>query len=545
MEYYTLFINKAGSKTLTHSYTYGKDDLLSSYDMPSGKTVSYTYDTLNRLQGYEIGTTAPITVDYSYFLSNRNATGASTFRTSKVRYETLGSLVIKYDYDELGNITSISEKQTTDATYKLINSYKYDELNQLVREDDLNQNKTKVYTYDLGGNIISIDEYAYTDQSIEPVNVLNTITYGYDDTNWKDKLTSYNGQAITYDEIGNPLNYNGYTMEWDNGRELSTLSGNGVTASYTYDQNGLRASKTVNGTKTTYEYVGGQLLYEKKGSTELHYFYDTNGSLKGIQTVDSNGTATTYYVVTNIRGDVTQIYDVAGSLQVQYTYDAWGKILSIKDGNGNEITSDTNIGKLNSLRYRSYYYDTETGLYYLQSRYYNPEWGRFVNADNIVAQTGSLLSANIFSCCMNNPINMADPNGEWAISLRDVYVLLEAGAAVVFSPEVLTGVAIITVGGAIYAGGTYLYNKHKISQAINTASKISKIETPTSHPGDFKKLKGNQGYKDKGGNIWKKDQLHKDHWDISNKKGQKIREVDFNGNEIWPNGPKNKNKAPK
>ena len=82
-------------------------------------------------------------------------------------------------------------------------------------------------------------------------------------------------------------------------------------------------------------------------------------------------------------------------LQVLYTYDAWGKILSIKDGNGNEITSDTNIGKLNSLRYRSYYYDTETGLYYLQSRYYDPQWGRFINADHLI-DNNSIIGSNLF-----------------------------------------------------------------------------------------------------------------------------------------------------
>ena len=119
----------------------------------------------------------------------------------------------------------------------------------MVREDDLHQGKTKVYTYDLGGNIISITEYAYTDPSIvNPENAINTITYDYTDANWKDNPTSYNGNIITYDEIGNPLSYNGYTMTWDKDRELSTLTGNGVTAAYTYDVSGLRASKTVNGT---------------------------------------------------------------------------------------------------------------------------------------------------------------------------------------------------------------------------------------------------------------------------------------------------------
>lgn len=103
------------------------------------------------------------------------------------------------------------------------------------------QNITKVYKYDLGGNIISIKEYAYTTEEIG--EVLDAIIYEYGDVNWKNKLTSYNGQAINYDEIGNPISYKGYTLDWDNGRELTSLTGNGINATYTYDVNGLRVAK--------------------------------------------------------------------------------------------------------------------------------------------------------------------------------------------------------------------------------------------------------------------------------------------------------------
>ena len=184
-----------------------------------------------------------------------------------------------------------------------------------------------------------------------------------------------------------------------------------MAASYTYDAEGLRAAKTVNGVKTTYQYLGGQLQYEKKGDTEVHYLYDANGVLKGLRTVEAGGTVKNYYVVTNTRGDVTQIYNEAGDLQAAYTYDSWGKILSIKDGAGNEVTSDSSIGKLNSLRYRGYYYDDETGFFYVGSRYYNPEWGRFLNADAQVGINGDLLGANVFAYCDNNPIMLYDPNG--------------------------------------------------------------------------------------------------------------------------------------
>ena len=85
--------------------------------------------------------------------------------------------------------------------------------------------------------------------------------------------------------------------------------------------------------------------------------------------------------------------------------------ISIKDANGNEITDTNNIGIINPYRYRSYRYDTETGLYYLNSRYYNPEWGRFLNGDNYGGQVGTILSHNIYAYCGNNPINRSDPSG--------------------------------------------------------------------------------------------------------------------------------------
>ena len=413
------FINKVGKKTFKHSYTYTLDNLLSSYAMPSGKIVNYNYDDLNRLSQYQINTTSPLTVAYEYEASKRNAAGQSTYQTTRVSQETVGNKGSKYTYDKKGNITSISEKNQN-GTFNLINSYQYDELNQLVREDDVNQGKTKVYTYDLGGNIISVKEYEYTLAEEEPANLVNTVNYGYSDTNWKDKLTSYNGQPITYDEIGNPTSYNGYSLEWDNGRELSSLSGNAVNAFYTYDADGLRSTKTVNGVKTTYEYIGGRLLYEKKGSTELHYFYDTNGSLKGIQTIDSTGTAKSYYVFTNTRGDVTQIYDSIGSLKVQYTYDSWGKIFAIKDGTGNEITSADDIGKLNSFRYRSYYYDDEMGMYYLLGRYYDPTVCRMLNADAYMNGNANMMENNLFGYASNNPVTYYDPTGSFVDTVVDI-----------------------------------------------------------------------------------------------------------------------------
>jgi hypothetical protein len=116
----------------------------------------------------------------------------------------------------------------------------------LIREDNQVLNKTFVYTYDKGGNILSKVQYPYTTGTLGDPTA--TVDCGYTDSNWKDKLTSYKGQGITYDAVGNPLTYNGYTYTWERGRELAGLNGNGLTTSYKYNSDGIRTKKTVNGT---------------------------------------------------------------------------------------------------------------------------------------------------------------------------------------------------------------------------------------------------------------------------------------------------------
>ena len=110
-----------------------------------------------------------------------------------------------------------------------------------------------------------------------------------------------------------------------------------------------------------------------------------------------------YYYVYNLQGDVTHIIDATGAIKGIYQYDAWGKIVN--------LSSLTAIAQVNPFRYRGYYYDTESGLYYLNSRYYNAEWGRFINADGYVSTGQGLMGYNMFAYCGNNPANNVDPNG--------------------------------------------------------------------------------------------------------------------------------------
>jgi RHS repeat-associated protein len=397
-------IYEAGGKTLKNIYAYDKDNLLTSYTMPTNKTVTYSYDEINRNNNITIGTTTPITISYMYWLSAAD----NSYRTNRIQRETIDGVKHDYVYDKNGNITLISELDTQSSIWIPKIKYYYDALNQLVREDNVYLNKTIAYSYNAGGNMTSKKEYAYTTGTLgTPVR---TISYGYD-TTWKDKLTTYNGGAITYDEIGNPLSFNGYTLTWENGRQLAGMTGNGSTIAYKYDENGTRTEKTVNGVTSKYQYVEGNLQYEQKGSAKLYYFYSGNGQASGVKYINASGTEANYYFTYNWRGDIIGIYTEAGTLVAKYLYDSWGKLVSVTDQNGNAITDMNHIGNMNSLRYRGYYYDTENGLYYLQSRYYNPEWGRFINADVLLGEPGELLGHNMFAYCENNSVNFVDPTG--------------------------------------------------------------------------------------------------------------------------------------
>ena len=404
------FTSSAGGVSMTEKFDYGKDNLASKYTYPSGKTATYSYDSILRRNRTVINTTTPIDHQYVYWMSDRG----NNSRTTKIGWEHISEYIYGYTYDANGNITEISRRhKTAETAYTKQQQFAYDELNQLVRADDLVKNCTEVYTYDNGGNILSATTYPLTWGSLDGVTATKTVNYGYGDANWKDKLTSYDGQAITYDEIGNPLSYRGYTLTWQNGRQLATLSGNGITASYTYDVDGLRTSKTVNGVKHEYYYVGNTLQYEKFGTTELWFFYDADGNPSGVR-YKNGSTTTDYYFVCNWRGDVIRIYDGTGAVVANYNYDAWGSVISVTDANGAAITDSTHIANVNPLRYRGYYYDSETGFYYVSSRYYDPEVGRWINADNVIAGVGGDLKGyNLFAYCFNNPVNMDDQAGNW------------------------------------------------------------------------------------------------------------------------------------
>ncbi len=157
---------------------------------------------------------------------------------------------------------------------------------------------------------------------------------------------------------------------------------------------------------------GDRILQETDGVTTLTYYYGANG------VIGFHYNGTDYYYRKNLQGDVIAIYTAAGVLVAEYQYDAWGKILNVINHNG------FNVGAINPFRYRSYYFDQETGLYYVSSRYYDPEIGRFINADGFISTGQEISGHNMFSFCGNNSVNGTDPSGCAWIPVLLAFVLI-------------------------------------------------------------------------------------------------------------------------
>lgn len=280
------------------------------------------------------------------------------------------------------------------------------------------------YSYDSFGNITETER-----PNSAGVTVKNT--YSYENSSWRDLLTAYNGHTITYDKIGNPLSYyNGrsYTLRWEMGRQLLSSQVNSRTVYYDYNKDGMRIEKNVSGRYTDRYILDGSKVIgmerTKSGSSVkdvYHFMYDEMGNIwLALCYIGGSTTPVRYYYRTNAQGDVKQIVDSNYNVVAYYAYDAWGKLLAVLDGNDNPITDSSHFANVNPFRYRGYVYDTETGFYYVYSRYYDPEIGRYLNADSVIAGVGgSVQGYNLFAYCFNNPVNMSDSSGHWPQWIKD------------------------------------------------------------------------------------------------------------------------------
>ena len=202
---------------------------------------------------------------------------------------------------------------------------------------------------------------------------------------------------------------------WEKGRQLKSISDGANTVSFTYDEFGMRTTKTAGGITTNYVYENGKLLREVTGSEKIDFVYGSDGII-GFRTGNKN-----YLYRKNVFGDVTEIYSDNGTLVGKYSYTAFGEcIVKVNEGG---------IAEKNPIRYRGYYYDTETSLYYLKTRYYDPEVGRFMTIDGIeYLDPETINGLNLYAYCGNNPVMNIDPEGKAFLTI--FLITLVAGVVI-------------------------------------------------------------------------------------------------------------------
>ena len=340
-------------------------------------------DTLGRLAGAEIGF---VNDEFRYFQQAEHA-------TSLINLHTQNGERTRYEYDPSGNIIRVRN-----GFNKVIQEYEYDALNRLVKD-----NETEI-SYDNNGNILFKGDTVYTYNSNEQL-----IKFG-DETRFQ------------YDDLGNPYLYRGHDLKWSNLRNLDSFNdiefkynaaslrthksqqlGGALYESYFHWANDRLVSETR--LVTSNELKNESLLIHTK-TTTLDYIYGVDGVIGFVK----NGNQK-FYFAKNIQGDVIKIFNTAGETVAQYKYDTWGNPEIVQSQNG--------IAELNPIRYRGYYWDDSIQMYYLKTRYYDPEVGRFINMDEITIldQTkGQLNGLNLYAYCGNNPVMNIDPDGRLFVS---------------------------------------------------------------------------------------------------------------------------------
>lgn len=345
-----------------------------------GQSLSYQYDKLGRLKELLINNLYKI--KYNFITNgNRTSTVVSSVDDNGILYS--------YKYDKLGNIIEVKKGNS------VTNKYYYDEHSELIKDEDFVNNKTTTYSYDNYGNILSRKTYEFESETL-----VDEDTYEYGNGNWQDQLTKFNDEIITYDAMGNSLTIGNKTLTWKNGRELATYNDVTNNITYKYNVDGIRTEKVVNGNTTKYHLEGTKIIFEDRNGNMLYYIYN-NLDIVGFEYQYKK-----YYYHKNIMGDIIGIFDNEFNEIVTYGYDSWGSIISITDN------SEINLARINPFRYRAYYYDDETDLYYLGTRYYSPKLKRFINEDSYVSTGQGFEGYNMFQYCRNNPIMYREQNGK-------------------------------------------------------------------------------------------------------------------------------------
>ena len=474
----TRLVGSTSQESFTEDYEYDSDKRLTCVINNDQITNSIIYDSCNHISsiatynGYH-AISPSMSKSFGYYGGSTDLNRTTNY-INRVTNNVTSSVFDNhlYEYDVLGNITkeTITKRNSSISSYVTYDKeYTYDNLNRLIKEKDYNKLKSYVYTYDVRGNLTTKSTYSFTINNPSSETLDSTLAFSYYNTGWKDQLLNDGTYSYTYDQLGRPNKFKNQNIYYDNENRIYTIG----STTFTYDINGLRKLKINQYYSTDYYYDNNGLLIKEKRSNYPHIIYHYNGndvigfSLK----TSSNSQYEDYIYSKNLQNDIIRIYRLSDMTLVgEYDYDAFG------NQEVHNHTSD-NIADINPFRYRSYYYDTETNLYYLKSRYYSPELMRFLTPDriSILDDTMDNIDAcNLYVYCNNNPVMYVDPDGDFnwsslwkgigygvtavvAIALSigtfgaGIPVAMSIIAGVTLTAGILTGInAVAEIGDAIF-----------------------------------------------------------------------------------------------
>lgn len=384
-------IGKSNTTSFTQVYDFTETGKLKEIERNGTNLVTFKYEPVG----------LPLSIVYSNGIQTGfNFDDAEQLLDLTVKRGTTSILTEAFTHDDNGNIETVTSTNGNKV-------YTYDELNQL-KSQTLADGTVETYDYDKVGN-------RRETETVKNGQTTRTV-YGHNDNN---ELTSVDGVSFTYDSNGNRIKDDRFSYAYNQFDELQTvktLSGQ-LVASYTYDEQSRRTSKTIGGVRTNYHYGQGiEVLFETNaaGAITAEYSFDQRGFPK---TMTTNGQ--TYFYVLNGHNDVVALTNAAGQTVASYSYDAWGNILS----------QSGTMAAVNPYRYAGYRYDEETDHYYLIARYYNAAEGVFLAADPVAGESKNPLTQHGYSYAENNPVMNYDPNGHFAIALPVVGLAFGVAAA--------------------------------------------------------------------------------------------------------------------
>ena len=444
---------KAGDKTL-ESYLYAPNNgPLITVAYGNGDTQEILYDKEERIRArrWNGESTDAVRYEYDDYGTLEKETDLVNGRIDKDQYDMTGRLVQSTTLEKNTGAAGEPTVANTHTVQSLEIGYdSYNRVNRLVQSLEGSKTKTGLVYGDASKTQRPGLSYGLTVDGTQRQSLAydamarctketvtlpggqkreNCFTYGtlrhltdtdrdlftYRTDGWRDQLLSWNGKSYAYDAGGNPTVLRGMALTWGEGRRLKRIAATAGEVTFAYDSDGKRVRKTSGENTTTYYYNGNVLsglVRRAAGSTgvgtTVQFVYDTQGKPFMLRL---NG-KTDYFYLYNGLGDVTGLVDSSNQVVVRYQYNSWGKVTSTQD------TSGVSLATLNPFRYRKYVHDPETGLYCLGSRYYDPEVGRFVNADDpstIFAKPQELYSKNLYVYCDNNPIIRKDVQGYFPI----------------------------------------------------------------------------------------------------------------------------------